>query len=1563
MNSNESKPKGIRLNRAKKAIFFLAAILMGNSATAQTWYGLFPSSEASDNVRLMRTKDESNVIHWKMDNSITTKTQINLKSSDSRLNKYNQAIPELSNQLQIPCLTPGRDFKLRGATAFKDMGLSLCDTIGQLDIWLTFKPSGAPDTLFVGRRPSRRHIFDFPTPKIIFHSNKTDKWGVFVKGAALSFEAEAPEGINDELLEWEWYEDGEQMTGRNDRWFETYSRTNWKNGPHTISCRYRKKDGQRYSAIGSVEIQQMTTDAHSIKVYPYWGADCTDEENQDSTNLHYNETSKWGSFELQPMQEYVHFYMEILNTNLTTQTITNDGSIQNFELLKNDDSGEEYKFFNLPTTGKAHAKEPYSTATIYFKIDGENINYSLRPYVTPKVSITPDSVDICENSFEAASEMSIFTASSQGLPQGTESYQWYYSHTKNGHYSAVTDVLKSEKYIPDHTGYYKVKVTDGVFSSMSAPVKVRQRTDNCISANIYSKDGKNYTCPNGSAEMHTSLIGPAYSYQWKIGDEEGNHLKNIDDANSDLFYGAPNRPGEAYFVEVTYGSRKVISQPYRIRELSPLKSLNQIKLLSEAMQKEVCMDYDVTLKARLSVKKDDSLPLIYNFYQSSIINPILIGSVESADQNVYWSTPVHQTGSNYFVVAVGCDRQLRSADNMTVNLRSDDNCGSGNFYVKKSGNDFKDGTNWDNAFGTMSHALRYINHLRKSVLYRNTPIQIHIAAGIYTPEEKEGYDLPDNVTLYGGYEELPTDNSMSGTVRNPRTPANPKGQATIFMTDSANWRIATLTDKENIKFVGINFMGEEITTNLDGRGLYINGSSVTLDSCWVTGFKSSQITDKPVTAVALVKDENSTSHLINPQLTIQRTTFTDNIGGEWGCCLDVQCDGNLLIEQSTFNHNTNAYRGGTALLSYNSSPKINIRNSTFYDNRIKEGADGMFGNSVMRMVGGEPTVNIINSTICDHFYKEAGTLNIYHSIVENAGKADVYSNNFPKESSFDEADKDKPYNERVFAANFKGPGYNKMQNVQNCITQMLIPSNKLEIVNQAGEPHIMCLRDQRGIRRNDIASTYGAYDVDYSVAIEQTTAAECYNQKTVTSLKSAVAGLDSIKYQWVDNYSDIEGANTSNLKDISLGTYWLEVTGKSASGKTVSLRSNEIRVSDICENPGEFFVKDREGSDAFSGTTWSQAFATLDKALQQAQDFRQKNPGAKVTIHLAAGTYRPVSLGGFKLEKYANDLTHIKIIGGYSYDPAKDEVIQPKSNEHSKGNETILTPLNNKGRLFEFSSKIKGLKMKGLHFKGAPKMQVSGGALLMSGGEVELDSCWISDFTDGTTSGLNTTLVLNETSKLTLKDCNISDNKAKRGSGIVISGEGNTTQMDLYNCTFNNNSSELTGGAALRITNKANPTIKAMNCTFFSNRCTDAGHVGVTTIRLEGVGCDLKMYNCTLYGTMYPEFGKVEIYNSLIEATGNNVTAVNSYIADSNLKGITDEISKERHRKFADAFKYIMSSDCGFVPVLRLKPMSNDEMDTKQPTLENKDQFDMSKDACNKSRKAISNMGACEIKE
>ena len=123
------------------------------------------------------------------------------------------------------------------------------------------------------------------------------------------------------------------------------------------------------------------------------------------------------------------------------------------------------------------------------------------------------------------------------------------------------------------------------------------------------------------------------------------------------------------------------------------------------------------------------------------------------------------------------------------------------------------------------------------------------------------------------------------------------------------------------------------------------------------------------------------------------------------------------------------------------------------------------------------------------------------------------------------------------------------------------------------------------------------------------------------------------------------------------------------------------------------------------------------------------------------------------------------------------------------------------------------------------------------------------------------------------------------------------------------------------------------------------------------------MYNCNMFGTYMVESGKLELYNSLVEATGENVIQNNSFVSYPHLQKTNDDMDLYSHRKFADSFKYTLTFDCGFIPVLEIKKDGHEDLCKKVPTLEKVGDFDLSNDQCGKPRGAESCMGATQYNE
>lgn len=1257
MNFNMSEKTKISKVLHKAIMLVTTALLFTHPAAfADEYYYTIASTQECGDLHqgvvpassLRQLKEGESTIDWKC-SYCEVETEILLKRTKQRSGNI---LLDTLETYEIKCITPTDTFMLNKYTSLKSMGIARGMLI-KYPITLVFDEFQKPYALYIGETKKRI----VPAAPSIIRKSGSDVF--FCRGELHSFEASLPKDVPESEAYYRWYIDDVEMTGRNDRWFDTYSRTTWEDGEHFISCDVSVgKNGPR-SKKGTYKIIQLpgTDCSFSIKAFPYWGADC--ESDYASSDFRYNEKAQWGSFVVSPIEEYVHYYMEVINKKILTSTITNDKHITDFELVNKSEADVDYAFFLLPVNLKIHAKEPYMPRTVYFKIEGTNINFSMIPYITPTISVTPDSASVCEHSFSDETVEEALYCNAKGFADDEYSCQWFYSKKEDGTYLPVKDQTE-KKFIPKRVGYYKAFATDGVFDVWSKPIHVGRRMDNCISVMIKSATNEDYCCKNGSLKLSAFPMGENYKFQWYKGSVSGENLKKIDNATRREYKATASQPGEAYFVLVMKSGEAVMSDPFVVKERP---AISNSKLGVVAFPQSVCQGRSVDLVATLGDGKQRKDNLEYIFEWHRVVNGKneVIGKVSSSVLSVEHSEIVNSE-SEFYIVVKGCDGSVKSPTSAIVHLNKDEKtCSSGKFFVKKSGDDHQEGSNWEKAYATLSKAIKAANEFSNIPAYQGKEIKIHVAAGTYLPlgNQETAYEVPSNTTIYGGYTELPQDkvNLLNGG-RNPFSPAHPDANATIIKSNSGNQRIFSVKNADNVNFVGLKFEGESVLkkATLGGRAILIENSAVNIDSCTFTGFHAEKTTEKPLTAISLIRGKQYRKNKVN----ITNTSFTANMGGQIGSCLGIESEGEINIQSCTFSNNNTQYYGGVAILSYNASPTVNIINSTFFDNSCPEGF-GYYGRSVLRMVGANPKFNIYGSTISDRFYKEDGTLKIYNSIAECAGKADVYENNFPNVSEFSEESKNTKTENFKFLSNFKGYGMNKLQKADG-FTMVMIPTNKIGIIGKAGAPHAKSLQDQRGHIRNKLSCTYGAYEENF-VAIK-TTDNQCKNGETKASFTSDVCGLSEVKLQWVNNYLDIEGATQRDLNNIGLGTYWLEATGKNHEDRTVMIKSNEIRISDICIEPGVYYVKTNEngGDDRNSGMTWNQPFETIEKAIETANEYSKKNKGKPAFIYIAAGQYVPSN----KLDELCAAATKITIYGSFPDDAAKgDKALQMKNEKET----------------------------------------------------------------------------------------------------------------------------------------------------------------------------------------------------------------------------------------------------------------------------------------------------------
>ncbi len=1472
-------------------IFMLLSTLLCPVHAA--FYGLFETPSTTDSMAVMKSrKSDENIVWLCKKTKITHKIQ--LRRSRYKLAKEDQAMHELSEPVTVVVASPFSVMKMSKALSFKDMGFPTEDWLENAKITLTFKRSGAPDTLYVGMPAPEKQR---PAPSIVEENGKS----MFLcRGECRNFRASVPKDVPESNLIYNWYIDGELMTGRNDRWFETYSRTNFEDGEHIISCDVRNGENGTPSPRAEYKIVQSTSKENcvrSIRAIPYWGVECANE--QDPSDFRWNENCEWGSFSLIPIENYSHFFLEAINRKVVAKKITNDPAIKNFQLVEDSEIDDEYKFFDLPLNIKAYAEEPFEGQTIYFRFIGDTVHFTTIPYIRPYVEVGPTYIDICENAFDA--EKLELTAKATGFLPGTAHYVWMYSKEKDGIYNEV-NAPHVRNFVPSRAGFYKVKATDRVFSCESEPVEVGLKTTDCQPVEIVCTD-KDYVCKGTKTTLQSSLIGSQYKYKWYEGPldaTEIDELREVPGATGPSFEAPANKNDEGYFLTVEKDSRVILSYPFHVRKLATMNGNATVDL--QMFPAAVCEGSIVNIKASVLTNTFD-FDLINGKYDYRFLKKNLydydyreVKYVKGASSTAIL-TEVASAVASYKVQVIGCNGTLPKNDPVDLVLRDDNKCSATEIYVKDDGNDDEnDGRSWTTAFQSLDRAIQEVEAMRSTKAHADDQISIYLADKIYTPQSEEGFVFPSNVTVYGGYDISPVDGTASGTTRNPRTPANPEGNMTVFKTEDPNGRLVSLENKQNVKFCGIIFDGSSLAaeSSLTGRALRIENSTVELDSCFINGFYFKSKTDDPVTAIAIVKG-NGKGH---SKVTIKNTTISQIKGGQIGACISVMDDSELDIWNSCFTNNSSLYKGGVTLLSYNVSPKINIYNTTFYDNQCTSPI-GYYGRVLMRFIGGAPVVNIYSSTLSGRMYKEAGTLNIYNSLVECAGRCDEYINNYPAKSKFVEAQKDANETQwaKAFLANFKGTIASKLSS-RGGITQVLMPSNKLEIVGQAGTPHKLTPTDQRGIQRSSISSTFGACDADYSAVIEITEQGCPDHKNTKATFKSTISGLKDARYQWVNNYTDITGETKGSMKDAPIGTYWLDVKGLDAMGNYVTVSSNEIRVSDLCEEPGIFYVKtqDKGGSDDFAGTTWDQAFASLEKALVAVAKYKKENGAdAKATVYIAGGEYLLQKDAGLIL----GDLRNVNFIGGFGSSPIKGAKRAHKRTPSDPGFEARILAHSEKGKFATFTSSNKDWKFTTVHFVGTEN--ANNPFFTMNGGSLTLDSCLVSGCWSENDAPF---MSVNETSKLIVNSCYVYSNKATNGAFMNVVNKGNKSNITICGSTFSDNTSVKNGGSVIYTANSS-PTIYVVNTTMFNNSCINSAFAGAETVRFSSGHPSLNAIHSTLCGPYFIEQGNAKFSNCIVEAVGNADVNGGYKQAKTDLTAVSQAVSPTDHEEFKTIFSNI----------------------------------------------------------
>ncbi|RKY16042.1 MAG: hypothetical protein DRP63_06145, partial [Planctomycetota bacterium] len=340
----------------------------------------------------------------------------------------------------------------------------------------------------------------------------------------------------------------------------------------------------------------------------------------------------------------------------------------------------------------------------------------------------------------------------------------------------------------------------------------------------------------------------------------------------------------------------------------------------------------------------------------------------------------------------------------------------------------------------------------------------------------------------------------------------------------------------------------------------------------------------------------------------------------------------------------------------------------------------------------------------------------------------------------------------------------------------------------------------------------------YSATIEATGGTTPYTW-TVSGLPSGLS------WSQVGDSVEISGTPASG----TAGTYNIDVTVSDSSAPTQSVSATlQLVVNPAGSSGTTWYVDAVNGSDSNSGSSWSDAFATIGKALSVADDYD--------LVLVADATYNETDLnfGGRRI--------HLK---GVDY--------------HSGGLTQPVIDCQGNGRAFYFGSgETKDSVIDNFTIQNGKVTSDYGGAIFCENiSSPTITNCSFS----GNSADWGGAIWCDNFSSPTITNCSFSGNSAtgvdSYGGAICCSFCSNPT---VSNCTFGGNNADW--GGAICCKSDSSPTVT--NCTFSSNNTSyDGGAIFCWN------NSSPKVTNCVLSGNSAGQYGGA-IYCASSSPTLNN---------------------------------------------------------------------------------------------
>ncbi|QTE21451.1 T9SS type A sorting domain-containing protein [Polaribacter cellanae] len=442
-------------------------------------------------------------------------------------------------------------------------------------------------------------------------------------------------------------------------------------------------------------------------------------------------------------------------------------------------------------------------------------------------------------------------------------------------------------------------------------------------------------------------------------------------------------------------------------------------------------------------------------------------------------------------------------------------------------------------------------------------------------------------------------------------------------------------------------------------------------------------------------------------------------------------------------------------------------------------------------------------------------------------------------------------------------GFNPNGNINSTgnITIANNRSNSLPTANKYKDQIDDLFIYNRALTRAEIAQI--RKDGNYCVAPPNTIIGLSNTNNTSATITLSGSGNYDLAY-----YKQSESISNATIIN-NVSTNPINITGLEISTPyVVKIREHCNNVSDwsndfvfTTSRPSGIIFVDATATGSNNGTSWQNAFTSLQDALSVVQTFNEKE------VWIAKGTYKPDATN--RSATFSIGRENVKVYGGFAGTEAQ------VSERIFGTNETILSGdlQNNDVNLTDFASNYANTTRNSDNSYHVFRVFTGGDNLL-------LDGITFSDAHNNknTTERGGAIVKDKRVSKLTLKNCIIKNNVSRNdNAGLIAEFELNNTSgtrggLIIENCKFINNMSRWASGIYSFVRANSNVDITVANSLFDNNLAADLSSTltgisgSASWFRVVANGSDVKLNLVNNTYVNHKDFGTGQSLNNFTRA-------------------------------------------------------------------------------------------------